>query len=197
MKYIKNRINERFQINSDFGNLVLLRKDFSDNLHFMLYDTNKEKPIGYISAGYYESVDVFSVGGAYSEKGYGPFLYECIMTEVFPKGVSLSRDGSTSFDAVEVWEKFLIRSDVRSERMNSEETTHKKEELSEGGGFEEEDHEDDYTKELQRVIELEDTRFFYSFGRDKLDRILAIGDKYKLDHGITDDDIEHMSWDLE
>lgn len=190
MKHIKSRIDERFQINSNFDNLVLLRKEDSEH-HFLLYNTAKQKPIGYIAAFYHGSVDVFTVDGAYSKRGYGPFLYECIMTQVFPKGVSLSRAGSTSYDALEVWEKFDNRSDVRKERMHSDEITHKKRDLPAGGFY------DDNPEEMHRIFELEDTRFFYSFGRDKLDVLLNIGDKYKMDNDITDDDIEEMSWDLE
>lgn len=188
MKYIKDRINERFQINSDFGNLVLLRKEDTE-FHFLLYNTNTKKPIGYIGTYLHVSVDTYPIAGAYASNGYGPFLYECIMTQVFPKGVSLSRDSSTSDDALEVWEKFDKRTDVTKERMYSDELTHKREELSNCDVYDPE--------KLERIFELEDTRFIYSFGRAKLDQILEIGDRYKMDNNITDEDIEHMSWDLE
>jgi hypothetical protein len=35
------------------------------------------------------------------------------------------------------------------------------------------------------------------YGKDKLNKLLNIGIKYKIKYNISDDDIEHMSWDLE
>lgn len=191
MKYLLNFknffLNERFDINTNSDNIVLLSK--SDNSTFMLYNILEEEPIGYINFNYYESVDVYTIDGAYSERGYGAFLYESAMTFVYPKGCSLTRQSNTSFDALEVWEKFYDRQDVKKERMYSDEITHKKEDLP--GNF------DDEPETMERIFELEDTRFFYSYGKDKLNKLLEKGIIYKNENNISDDDIEVMCWDLE
>jgi len=104
-------LNERYEINNLPKNIVLLSESNSGT--FLLYNINTKTPIGYISFGQYPTINSYTVGGAYSEHGYGPFLYECAMTYVYPNGLSMSRDGSTSFDALEVWKKFDKRSDVK------------------------------------------------------------------------------------
>lgn len=184
-------LNERYEINNLPKNIVLLSMNLdSDGGKFLLYNRNTKTPIGYISFGLYPTINSYTVGGAYSERGYGAFLYESAMTYVYPNGLSMSRDGSTSFDALEVWEKFDERSDVKKERMNSDEITHKKEDLVDGGMF------DDEPETLNRIFELEDTRFFYTYGKDKLDKLIQIGKQYMIDN-ISEQDVEYMSWDLE
>ncbi len=178
VKNFKEFLNERYEINNDSGT-------------FLLYNKKTKTPIGYISFGLYTSINSYTVGGAYSEHGYGPLLYESVMTYVHPNGLSMSRDGSTSFDALEVWEKFDKRSDVKKERIYSDEITHKKEDLPSGGMF------DDEPEQLERIFELEDTRFFYSFGKDKLNRLIQVGKEYMKENNITEKDVEYMSWDLE
>ena len=113
------------------------------------------------------------------------------MTSIYPSGLSMSRDGNTSFDGIDVWSKFNDRSDVEKERMYSDEITHKKEDLPSGGTF------NDNPEELQRIFDLEDTRFFFTYSKEKLNRLLNIGKKYMKDNNISEQDIEYMSWDLE
>lgn len=188
---IREFLNERYKI-SNLPNDTILLSDIRDGEStFLLYNKNTKTPIGYISFGLYPIINSYTVGGAYSKHGYGPFLYECVMTYVYPNGLSMSRDGSTSFDALEVWEKFDKRGDVRKERMYSDEITHKKEDLPSGGMF------DDEPESLERIFELEDTRFFYNFGKDKLDILIKNGKEYMKHNNITGKDVEYMSWDLE
>ncbi len=191
IKKLKDFLNERYEINSLPKNVVLLSYLNKDYSKFLLYDINLKNPIGYISFGLYPTINSYTVGGAYSEHGYGPFLYECAMTYVYPNGLSMNRDGSTSFDALEVWEKFYKRNDVKKERINSDEITHKKKDLPAGGMF------DDEPETMNRIFELEDTRFFYNFGKDKLEKLIENGKKYMNDNNISKEDIEYMSWDLE
>jgi hypothetical protein len=75
--------------------------------------------------------------------------------------------------------------------MYSDEMTHKKEDLPAGDMY------DDNPGELQRIFDLEDTRFFYSFSKEKLERLLKEGKEYMDKHGISDQELEYMSWDLE
>jgi hypothetical protein len=188
MKKIKN-IFERFTIDSDFKNIILLSSN--DNKLFLLYDITNKSPIGYISFGYYEKLDVYTVGGAYSKDGFGAFLYETAMSSVYPKGLSMSRDSTTSGDAIAVWIKFHKRKDVKKERMYSTEITHKKEDWIEGGFL------DDNPEYRNFIFELEDTKFFFSYGRDNLRKVIEEGKSYMLKNNITDDMVKYMSWNLE
>ena len=69
--------------------------------------------------------------------------------------------------------------------------THKKKDLPVGGMY------DDDPKELQRILDLEDTRFYYSFGKKKLERLLKEGRRYMEKNDISDEELEYMSWELE
>jgi hypothetical protein len=184
-------LNERYEINNLPKNNIILSKIDGDSGTFLLYNTSTKTPIGYISFTLYPTINSYTVGGAYSEHGYGPFLYECAMTYVYPNGLSMSRDSTTSGDAISVWKKFETRNDVKKERMNSDEITHKKEDWVEGGLFAD---NPDY---LQKIFDLEDTRFFYSFGKDKLNKLIQNGKEYMNNNNISEKDVEYMSWDLE
>jgi hypothetical protein len=189
LKKFEQFINERYEINNLPKNIYLLSND--DNNTFLLYDILLKEAIGYIGFGLYPLINSFTVGGAYSKHGYGAFLYECAMTFVYPNGLSMSRDSNTSYDALDVWDKFNKRKDVKKERINSDEITHKKRDYPNGGMF------DDNQSEMQRIFDLEDTRFYYSFGKDKLNNLIENGKKYILDNNISNDDIRYMTWDLE
>jgi hypothetical protein len=190
---VKNFVlKERYNINNLSNDTILMSKGLGENSgKFLLYDTKKQKPIGYISFFLYEKINSYTVDGAYSERGYGAFLYECAMTYVYPNGLSMSRESSTSDDALGVWFKFKERSDVKKERIKSDEITHKKEDWIDGGFL------DDNPKYRQSIFDLEDTRFFYNFGKDKLDNLIQNGKEYMNKNNITETDVEYMSWDLE
>lgn len=199
-KFIKTKISdfineillqERFTINNLPESIILLSEKSKGGYTFLLYDKNHKLPIGYISFCFYPSINSYTVGGAYSKNGYGPFLYECVMTHVYPSGLSMNRSSSTSGDAIEVWNKFLKRIDVKHERMYSDEITHKKDDWIKGGLF------DDDPEYRQKIFDLEDTRFFYSFGKEKLNNLIEIGLEYMKVNNITPKDVEYMSWDLE
>ena len=70
-------LNERYEIGNLPKNIELLSIIDNKSTTFLLYDINVEKPIGYIGFGLYPTINSYTVGGAYSEHGYGPFLYEC------------------------------------------------------------------------------------------------------------------------
>lgn len=195
MKYLLNflnfNLNERFTIkNSGLKNNIVLLKT-NDDIYYMLYNITTKKQLGYISFNYNENVDVYTIDGVYAKSGYGAFLYETAMTYVYPKGCSLTRQSNTSPEALDVWDKFNKRNDVYKERMYSDEITHKKEDLSKGGFY------NDNPKYLEYIFELEDTKFFYSYGKDVLEKLLEKGNTYKIENNISDDDIEGMCWDLE
>jgi len=185
-------LNERYDINNLPKNIILLSMNLDvDGGKFLLYDMESKKPIGVISFGIHPTINSYTVAGAYSENGYGAFLYECAMTYVYPKGLSMSRDSVTSGDALTVWNKFVTRNDVKKERMYSDEITHKKEDWL-GSGF-----LDDDPKYRQKIFDLEDTRFYYNFGKNKLNILIQKGKKYMIDNNISEKDAEYMSWILE
>ena len=187
---IEKFLNERYEINNLPKDVILLSK-IDKGVTFLLYNKNVEKPIGYISFSFYPTINSYTVNGAYSEHGYGPFLYESAMTYVYPKGLSMSRDGNTSGDALNVWFKFKDRKDVKNERMYSDEETHKKEDWV-GSGF-----LDDDPEYRQSIFDLEDTRFFYNYGKSKLNKLIEEGKKYMKENDISEKDVEYLSWDLE
>ena len=191
VKNIEQFLNERYEISNLPKNIILLSNINDDGVTFLLYDVKSKKPIGYIGFGFHPIINSFTVGGAFSEHGYGPFLYECAMTYVYPNGLSMSRDGNTSGDSLTVWTKFETRNDIKKERMWSDEITHKKEDWIESGFL------DDDPEYRQKIFDLEDTRFFYSFGKDKLKNLIRMGRVYMKHNNISEQDIEYMSWDLE
>lgn len=189
---IHEYLNERYQINNLPKDVVLMSKGLTKNYgKFLLFDINNKQPIGYIELGLHNPINSFNVHGAYSQRGYGPFLYECAMTYVYPKGLSMSRNSTTSDDALRVWFKFKERTDVKKERINSDEITHKKDDWINGGFL------DDNPEYRQSIFDLEDTRFFYTFGKTKLNNLLQIGKEYMNENNISEQDVEYMSWDLE
>lgn len=186
----KKLVIERLEISNFPNNLVLIPRIKDNSFIFLLYDIKDERPISYIAVTYDSEVDVYTVDGAYSNiHGYGPFMYESAMTYVYPKGLTASRHGSTSGDALDVWEKFQQRGDVKKERINYKGITHKREDLPNGGMDQ---------KFIDKSLEIEDTKFFYSYGKELLMGLLAKGNKVLKELGWDlDKEYEYKLWDLE
>ncbi len=107
-------LTERLEISNFPNNLVLISEPKGPNEWTLsLFDIQIKKPVGYIFIYYDKEPDVYSVSGAYSQRGLGPFLYETAMTLVYPKGLTASRESATSDDAMNVWGKFIDRNDVK------------------------------------------------------------------------------------
>ena len=49
---------------------------------------------------------------------------------------------------------------------------------------------------MKKQIDLHNVKFSYSFGIDKLNKLIKIGDEYKVKYKITNTDIEYMTHDL-
>jgi len=182
-------MRERETLDS-ISNLILLTKNLrSDGGTFLLYNPEIGEPVGYIAFGGYDNSDILGVYGAFSEHGYGPLLYEMAMTYIYPNGLSPSQDGSTSGDALYVWDRFANRGDIKKEKITGSEPSEFEKEVTNM------DYEiDDY---MRQQIGLLRTKFIYTFGKDKLMKIIGIGKEYASKNNISDDDIEHMTWDLE
>ena len=142
---------------------------------FLLINTTTNKPIGYISFVLTHG-DVYGIYGAYSERGYGPLLYELAMTYVYPKGITMSDDSSTSQDAMNVWEKFMTRKDVIKKPIIRTQRTDKEDWFDDMANDYKDTPED--KKWIDRGRELHNTQFIYSLGMDKLNMLITKGNEY-------------------
>lgn len=184
---------ERYNL-ANLNDIILLSPSTNDNNGglFLLYSINTKKPLGYISFGYFNEIDVYSVGGIYSKRGYGPLLYEIAMTYAYPKGLTLSQDGGTSQDAQNVWEKFFSRNDVKKEKIIRNEPSEKEIDLINGC-----DNDKNCLEWANKLINLHNSKFIFNLGKDNLLRLINNGYKYAKLNNISDDAIDQMSWDLE
>lgn len=186
-------LSERVNINSIKNNIIVLTNNLDKyGGTILLFNTETKLPVGYIGFGYVENGDVFSIGGIYSENGYGALLYEMAMTWVYPNGIAPSQDGGTSDSARIVWEKFEIRDDVKKSKINRIKLSDKEEDLINGC-----DGNRECLDIVKKQIDLHNVKFSYSFGIDKLNKLIKIGDEYKVKYKITNTDIEYMTYDLE
>jgi len=164
-------LEARVTINDTANLAVIFIKD--DNI-FLLIDTTTGQPKGYISFSLTQG-DVYGIYGAYSDRGYGALLYELAMTYVYPKGITMSDDSSTSQDAMNVWEKFTTRDDVEKKPIVRTQRTDKEEWFDDMS----QDFDDEENKKwIARGRELHNTQFIYTLGMNKLNTLIAKGDEY-------------------
>jgi hypothetical protein len=164
-------LEARVTINDTANLAVIFMKE--DNI-FLLIDTTTSQPKGYISFGLTQG-DVYGIYGAYSDRGYGALLYELAMTYVYPKGITMSDDSSTSQDAMNVWEKFTTRDDVQKKPIVRKQRTDKEEWFDDMS----QDFDDEENKKwIARGRELHNTQFIYTLGMDNLNKLIAKGDEY-------------------
>ena len=52
-------------------------------------------------------------------------------------------------------------------------------------------------REYKKTIQLHNTKFIYTLGFENLKKLLIRGNEYKNEVKMSDDNIEHMLWDLE
>jgi hypothetical protein len=181
-------LEARVTINDTANLAVIFMKE--DNI-FLLIDTTTGQPKGYISFGLTQG-DVYGIYGAYSDRGYGALLYELAMTYVYPKGITMSDDSSTSQDAMNVWEKFTTRDDVQKKPIVRTQRTDKEEWFDDMS----QDFDDEENKKwIARGRELHNTQFIYTLGMDKLNKLVAKGDEYLKQNPKTD--VWEMVYSLE
>ena len=181
-------LEARVTINDTANLAVIFIKD--DNI-FLLIDTTTGEPKGYISFSLTQG-DVYGIYGAYSDRGYGALLYELAMTYVYPKGITMSDDSSTSQDAMNVWEKFTTRDDVEKKPIVRTQRTDKEEWFDDMS----QDFDDEENKKwIARGRELHNTQFIYTLGMNKLNTLIAKGDEYLKQNPKTD--VMNMVYSLE
>jgi len=101
-----------------------------------LYDPKKNKVYGHIGI-YKLSSGNWAVGGVAAERGYGPLLYELAMSQVYPYALMPTRDGDVRGEAINVWEKFMIRGDVKKDDIEEGDSDFPTEHYNDVGGVEE------------------------------------------------------------
>jgi len=181
-------LEARVTINDTANLAVIFIKD--DNI-FLLIDTTTGQPKGYISFSLTQG-DVYGIYGAYSDRGYGALLYELAMTYVYPKGITMSDDSSTSQDAMNVWEKFTTRDDVEKKPIVRTQRTDKEEWFDDMS----QDFDDEENKKwIARGRELHNTQFIYTLGMNKLNTLIAKGDEYLKQNPKTN--VMNMVYSLE
>jgi hypothetical protein len=174
-------VNEvRISLN-DMNNYVLVY--LREESIFLIINKETKKPMGYISFALTDG-DVYGIYGAYAKSGFGPLLYELVMTMVYPKGITMSDDSSTSYDALNVWYKFDKRGDIIKKPIHRINQTDKEEILAA-------DNFEDYDE----ILRLHKTQFIYNLGKDKLEKLIEIGDKFVEDN--EDLDLVSMVYSLE
>lgn len=179
-------LNERVSLSDlNTSDTVLLSADNT----FVLFDTTREKVLAGIRFYFLKDTDTYHVDAVDSfTSGYGAFMYECAMTQVYPKGLSMSYEfGETSNAAVKVWEKFLARTDVTKEKIASDAIENEYRDTAL------ETHGDDYDEsEIEHLVTLGNTRFIYSFGENELHRLIQQGKEYMESSGISPDELDGM-----
>ena len=158
---------------NDMDRFVLIYLS-EDNI-FLIIDKENKEPMGYISFGLTDG-NVYGIYGAYAKRGFGPLLYEIVMTYVFPNGITMSDDSTTSGDALNVWNKFYERGDVDKEPIIRKNKTEKEKLLDIDG-------QDNYSpEELNNLLKLHHTQFIFSFGKSKLNKLINLGHKFRTDN---------------
>lgn len=191
IKNFNGFINERFT-HDNLKNVILLTYELVNNSGmFLLYDVVNNSAIGYIQFCYVVNGDIFT-SGIYSKNGYGPLLYEIVMTWVYPKGLAPSQDSGTSDDANVVWDKFKKRDDVKKTHIERNGMSDKEEDLIDGCGGDEE-----CLKQVKKIIDLHNIRFTYTFGISFLNKMIEKGEIYKIKNNLSSSTIYKMCIDLE
>ena len=166
-KLLRENLLERVMIN-DTEDLAIVK--VADDEILVLMNTTTHEGLGYISYGKTDG-DVFGIYGAYAKHGYGPLLYEIVMTLVYPSGITMSDDSGTSDDAINVWRKFKNRSDVIKKPINRTRKTEKEELLDATY-----DKDDLYYHE---ILDLHHTQFIYSLDKTLVNNLTEKGEEYK------------------
>jgi len=155
---------------NDLDNILVLSD--SDGL-YILYDSINKIPLGFIATSLVPNGNVYVIWGVYAKSGYGPLLYELAMTYAYPNGITMDEGSPTSNEAINVWEKFYYRNDVKKEPINRSETSYKEKELvSKCNGNAK------CLEEIKRVIELHNLKFVFTLGKENLQKLIIKGHEF-------------------
>jgi hypothetical protein len=79
---------------------------------FILYSKFENKIYGVLSIIPMKIPNSYEVGRVKAERGYGPFMYEMVMSYISPRYLMPSRTGDIESRAMGVWYKFHERGDI-------------------------------------------------------------------------------------
>lgn len=149
---------EHGDISDELGLLARLGKDRVD---FTLYTSDAI----YGHMGIYRLPSGnWAVGGVAAEYGYGPLMYELAMSYVYPNALMPTRDGDVRSGAINIWNKFLKRGDVRKEKLSLRDPD-----------FSQEVYEDLGNGPDVRFIQ---SRYYYDGAKNMLDKLSSRSDLY-------------------
>jgi hypothetical protein len=172
---------------NDLNNLILIHQKGD---YLLLYDPINKIPIGYIAFVLNSNDNVYPIYGIYSKNGYGPILYELAMTYVYPNGITLDDGSPTSREAINVWDKFYSRSDIKKEPINRNKKTYKEQDLIAGCNG-----DNECLKEVNHILFLHNLKFSYNLGKPMLDKLISNGNEFLKQN--TNLDLQSMIYDLE
>jgi hypothetical protein len=145
------------------GYVLIITEKYSI-LDLFLYDLNQDKVVGQISAYKNSEMKNYGVSTVAAEYGFGSTMYEILMTYIYPYGIMPARDGDVREGAYNVYKKFFDRKDVKKISLKPEDF--------------------DYSEEIENMFSDEDEEFyilqtvyFYSFGKEKLNKLIEAGKK--------------------
>lgn len=115
---IKKLLNESLlgeaavSINQLPKDVALFVQVINDGYDLVLYSKMNDRIYGTISSNSMGK-GIQDIGGVAADKGYGPLMYELLMSVIYPRVLMPSRDGDIRGEAFHVWEVFYTkRNDV-------------------------------------------------------------------------------------
>jgi hypothetical protein len=92
---------------------------YSNELDFILYSKSEDKIYSVLSIIEVGN-NIYDVGRVGADRGYGPFMYEMVMSYISPKYLMPSRTGDIKSKALNIWSKFYERNDVQKKILKIE-----------------------------------------------------------------------------
>jgi len=154
------------EIQDGFALIITKRAPIID---MILFDLKEDRIVGEISAYKYSQMKNFAVSTVAAERGFGSLMYEIMMTYVSPLGIMPARDGDIREGAYAVYKRFFdIRPDIKKYSLK--------------------DNDIDFSDEISDMFSEEDEEFYilqtvyyYSFGKDKLKKVIMNAKKIDPD----------------
>lgn len=144
--------------------------------NFTLYNPIEDKVYGHIGVTKLDSGNYY-VSGVAAEYGYGPLMYELVMTYIYPKGLLPTRDGDVRGGAINIWNRFLRRDDVKKKSLTKKDSDFSWEVYEDFGN-------DPDFKFVQTI-------YYYNGINDVLNKLLKSGEQY-LSNGLNIDVVDEM-----
>lgn len=174
MKHIIKKILSEIRINpTDIGIEMGL---FVKGNNFTLYNPIENKVYGHIGISKLSSGNYY-VSGVAAEYGYDPLIYELVMGYIYPNGLLPTRDGDVRGGAINIWNRFLKRKDVKKKSLTKKDSDFSWEVY--------EDFGDDPDFKFVQTI------YYYNGINDVLVKLLKSGEKY-LSNGLDIDVVDEM-----